>query len=1181
MRAIISAVRTIAGIAGLCAALLLAVVVWFFAPALLGISAWWALLLLTAVPVLVWAGAIVWAARKAQKHDAALVAGATQVEERAAKAQAAAEATRDEESAVATRLADAMRALKSAGGQGPGKGAYLYERPWYVLIGPPGSGKTTAIRNSGLNFPLAEGRVSGVGGTRNCDWWIAEQAVLIDTAGRYTTQDSDAKTDKAGWERFLDLLKRERAQQPLNGIIVAFGADMLCRLDIVGREQHASAVRQRVHELEQRLGQRLPVYLLVSKVDLVTGFTEFFDDLDAETRRQVWGVTFAPEYSPEGPAAGFRAQFNALVHRLHDRLLERMQAERGAEQRAAIAEFPGQFASLEGPVSAFVQAAFGGSKLDPAPYLRGVYFTSGTQEGTPIDRLTGALARTFGLQDRRPAALAGQKGRSYFLGRLLLDVVFNEARLAARDRNSEQRRRLLWLGTAAASALLLIGGCAWGWFAMSREGDRTDRLSGAAGTAAQVAAQLAKAQPLEHVRAPDDPGAVLPYLDSTRQLADAARGPGGGLGISQEAKLVAASGVAYQHAIERVWLPRLLARLEGQIRTQMQQPAYLYLATRIYLMLGRQGPMDAALIQEWMAADWEQAYPGAVNSAARAQMGVHLQALLQSDFAKYDIDGALVDSARRVFSRLPMDERIYARLRSTATDVPPWKAADALGPSGQRLFSLQDGRPLIQAQVPGLFTAAGLHRSFLPQLPRAIKDAAAESWVLGPEAAAMVSDPVQLEAAVMRRYAQDYTAEWQKLLDSLTLAPLTTPVQAADALNLLGAPNSPLRDLLREIARQLTPGTPPAPAVTAGAAGAAASAVAVAVPVPAALASAAGSRVAEAVGLRPASNPAALVAEVVDTRFRSLREASGAAMDPVIAALNELYLQVSRVANTAPGSALPAAGAGLDPGQRLASEAQRAPEPLARWLKSLNQSSTAVRLGGAVSSLAAASGQQLKPFCQNLEARFPFNRSSLAPDMPIGDFGRLFGPSGAMDQFFNQNLRDLVDTSQRVWRPVAVGGSPAPVSAADVAQFQRAAAIRNAFFPVAQPGAAAGSALRFELVAIGGTGAALSVDGGPPVTLPAGSQPSRPVVLQWPATGRISLTFDGEPAATALVNDGPWAALRFVMRGRLQPTSVPDRLRLTMQLGAKNAEFELHTNSIVHPFSLPELADFRCPRLGP
>ena len=54
---------------------------------------------------------------------------------------------------------------------------------------------------------MGQGAVAGVGGTRLCDWWFTENAVLIDTAGRYTTQDSDAAVDRAGWDAFLDLLK--------------------------------------------------------------------------------------------------------------------------------------------------------------------------------------------------------------------------------------------------------------------------------------------------------------------------------------------------------------------------------------------------------------------------------------------------------------------------------------------------------------------------------------------------------------------------------------------------------------------------------------------------------------------------------------------------------------------------------------------------------------------------------------------------------------------------------------------------------------------------------------------------------------------------------------------------------------------------------------------------------------
>ena len=103
----------------------------------------------------------------------------------------------DDTAVLKDKMKDALATLKTASG---GKTDFLYDLPWYVLIGPPGSGKTTALVNSGLQFPLSRGAtpaaISGIGGTRYCDWWFTEDAVLIDTAGRYTTQDSDANTDK-------------------------------------------------------------------------------------------------------------------------------------------------------------------------------------------------------------------------------------------------------------------------------------------------------------------------------------------------------------------------------------------------------------------------------------------------------------------------------------------------------------------------------------------------------------------------------------------------------------------------------------------------------------------------------------------------------------------------------------------------------------------------------------------------------------------------------------------------------------------------------------------------------------------------------------------------------------------------------------------------------------------------
>ena len=523
-----------------------------------------------------------------------------------------------------------------------------------------------------------------------------------------------------------------------------------------------------------------------------------------------------------------------------------------------------------------------------------------------------------------------------------------------------------------------------------------------------------------------------------------------------------------------------------------------------------------------------------------------------------------------------MPARVYARLRSVANITPPWRPADALGQAGRRWFSLASGKPLADAAIPGLYTVEGLHRGLLPRLPQAILEAASESWVLGPEAQnAMVSDPRQLENGVLQLYAEEYVRAWQVMLGDIVLSPFRTLPQAAEALNLLGAPNSPLRDLMLSVAKQLSPGTPPPPpggaagAAVAGAVQAAATAGAAAV-VP--------SRVAEAVGAAQ-QNSASVVGKIVEERFKLLREISGQPLDGVLAVVNDLYVQVARLASGPPGTVMPAPASGLDPGQRIAAEAQRAPEPVSRWLGVIAQSTAALRAGGTRASIAAAAAQQLAPFCKQVETRFPFKRDPDAPDMPVDDFVRLFGPGGVFDQFFSQTVKNYVDTTQRPWRPVAADGLAPPVVPADILQFQRAAAIRDAFFP-----GQAGGSLRFELMPLGldagARGAVLDVEGTKTAIMPGGVG-ARLVQMQWPSRGPVSIAFDPPSSTGSPQYDGAWASMKFIARGRLAPSRTPDRMRLTIQQGEHAAEFELRASSIVHPFMLRELAEFRCPQLSP
>ncbi|MFO0157717.1 MAG: type VI secretion protein IcmF/TssM N-terminal domain-containing protein, partial [bacterium] len=198
-------------------------VVWFAGPLLtLGdsrpLDGWVSRLLLVLLLALVWLGAELARVLLARRRNKRLL-------EELSSAGADDSVSREEAELLARRFREALDTLKGTrlGGQGGAK--LLYQLPWYMFIGAPGSGKTTALVNSGLRFPLAKSGTSasalgGIGGTRNCDWWFTDDAVLIDTAGRYTTQDSNAKVDQSAWQTFLQLLKKYRPRQPINGIFV-------------------------------------------------------------------------------------------------------------------------------------------------------------------------------------------------------------------------------------------------------------------------------------------------------------------------------------------------------------------------------------------------------------------------------------------------------------------------------------------------------------------------------------------------------------------------------------------------------------------------------------------------------------------------------------------------------------------------------------------------------------------------------------------------------------------------------------------------------------------------------------------------------------------------------------------------------------------------------------------------
>jgi type VI secretion system protein ImpL len=183
----------------------------------------------------------------------------------------------DAAKAMQQKWKEAMDALKRSHLRS--RGNPLYVLPWYMVIGTSGSGKTTAIKSARLTSSFEDAQaVAGLSGTKNCDWWFFEQAILIDTAGRYAVPVDETR-DREEWQRFLSLLARYRKKEPLNGLIVTIAADTLNTMDTESIDQYGKGIRMRIDEIMRVLGSKFPVYAMVTKCDLVHGMTRFCDYL--------------------------------------------------------------------------------------------------------------------------------------------------------------------------------------------------------------------------------------------------------------------------------------------------------------------------------------------------------------------------------------------------------------------------------------------------------------------------------------------------------------------------------------------------------------------------------------------------------------------------------------------------------------------------------------------------------------------------------------------------------------------------------------------------------------------------------------------------------------------------------------------------------------------------------------
>ncbi|TFW20083.1 type VI secretion system membrane subunit TssM [Duganella callida] len=1143
--------------------LLVALLIWYEGPLLAfdgheplaSTSARWTLIMLVVLAVAAWHGWRLWRARRGNAQLAEAVSAPAQ--ENGETAISAAEVA-----ALGERMRAAMAVLRRAYPGWKMRGQYLYQLPWYMFVGAPGSGKTTALTQSGLQFPLAEtmgtGAIAGVGGTRNCDWWFTDEAVLLDTAGRYTTQDSHAQADKAAWTGFLGLLKKHRSRRPVNGVILAISVADLLQQGEAARQTQAQAIRARIHELHQELGMAFPVYVMVTKSDLLAGFAEFFDPMGREERAQVWGMTFPlpADGSPAAALASYADEFDALERQLQARVLTRMQQERDLQRRALLYSFPQQFAGLGPVLGRFLHTVFEANRYEQAALLRGVYFTSGTQEGSPIDRVMAALAAAFGL-GRKALPAGGGSGRSYFITRLMRDVIFREAGLAGINRAAERRRQLITWGALAGGSLLAIL-LAVG---LTISYGRNQRLVAESATAATDLAKLAAATP-----AGGNVLAALPLLNAARALPAGYASQDDSIpwlnrmSLYQGEKLGDGAVAAYRRLLRTTLRPRIVANMEDALRRgDANNQDFLYETLRVYLMLGQHQHFDAASVQAWVEFDWRRSLPEA-NEAQRRQLLAHSAALLEAEDQADPValDAALVAQVRLTLAGMPLPQRIYNRLKRQVSSgsLPEFSINGALRRDGSGVFARVSGAPLSRG-VSGIYSVAG-YRKVADQSGQAVADVAKDNWVLDRQESEAAAGIDQLKAAVMQLYFADYIRQWDNFLADVRLAPVSTLDQAARVTNTLSGADSPLRALLLAAARETTlEGARP------DARGAVDQLVRDKL-------NAARRQLESVLGSADAAPPES-PQHPVDQHFAALHRLAGgqspAMLDQLLALIKDAALYFD-AADSARRNGTPAPSA--DALVRLKRGGDGQPAPLPVLLQNIDAAGNVLAQNSERTRLNALWAGSGASFCRDaIAGRYPLVRGGTR-DIAADDFGKFFAPGGLADDFFSKNLAPLVDMSGSQWHSRAGGSAALSQEALD--QFQRAARLRDMFFGAGgrQP------SMRFDLKvaaidpALGQL--TLTIDG-----QPLSGQQGAVSVLLPSGKGNGQIRFEASPALRGdWHTEGPWAWLHMMDRGLVTPLQ-GERFRLNFDLEGRQAVYELTASSVMNPFRRELLEQFRCP----
>ncbi|NHB97796.1 type VI secretion system membrane subunit TssM [Photorhabdus stackebrandtii] len=1048
---------------------------------------------------------------------------------------------------------------------------YLYQRPWYLMLGNTGSGKTALIQEGYklTDIALPDSHKGEEAPPLHLRCWLGEKAVIIDPDGFLIDQISPSDTRKPQlptrlWQSLLAWLTENRQRQPLNGIILTVDTHRLLTDNKAQRERYIAALHLRLQDLRLTLHNPLPFYLVLTKLDLLHGFSAAFQSLDKPQRTQILGVTFSLNAQDEHSWRTELAQFwHQWMQQLNAAMPDMMLNKVDISQRSPLFSFTRQIQGLHSYLIPLLEGIlYNGGPAQPG--LRGVYLTSSRQIGQMDDIFTQSAAVQYHLGPQAFPTWPVADTAPYFTRALFEDVLLAEPNLAAENRLwlSHHRRKLLTFSTAGAAVALAL----WaGWHYNYQKNYRAGE---------EVLAQAKTFLSIPPPKGEDRNGNLqLPLLNPLRE-ATLAYGDYHKKGLFTDMGLYQGSDVGpyventYLQLLSQRFLPALMNGLLDDLNQAAKGSEEKLEVLRIMRMLEDRSGRNKSLVEQYMRERWSQVFNG--QRQVQEQLLTHLDyALDHTDWrAAREADNPAAISrfapyqrpminAQKELSQLSIYQRVYQTLRIKAQDSlpPPLNLRDQIGPSFDSLFIANNDKQLI---IPQFLTINGLNNYFVKQDDQLIDLTVMDSWVLNLSHNVQYSetDRQEIQRQITEQYLGDYTATWRGAMNNLDIRHFTDIPQAIGAIEQVISGEQPLSRALQILSDNtrlpVINDTLPAKEQQQ-------------------LRDSPDYRLLVRINREFAPETAVLV-EYGD---------KNSTLQGVYQKLTDLHRYLLAIQNApVPGkAALKAVQLRLeqnnsDPIFEVQQLAKNLPEPLNRWVGELAEQAWRVVMREAVSSLEVEwSENVVRQYQTYLAGRYPFNPAA-TQDVPLSEFDRFFRPGGTLDAFYQQNLKPFVENN------LTYGTDGEQLIRPDVLkQLTLANRIRDTFFT---PQNGLGTQFAIEPLSLTGNKrrSLLNLDG---QLLDYAHGRGSIVHLIWPNSMRagvesqLTLIPDvSGKSPRAISFTGPWAQLRLINSGKL--TNVrQDSFDVLFSVDGGDMTYRIYVDESDNPFAGGLFSQFTLP----